>query len=528
MVGMTGRFLNVLGFAAALLIAAPAAAGAATPFTAGTGVNPRIAVSPNGTGHVVWGIPRDGVNPARVGYCRIPAGASACDRTETINYPVSLGDVAESGGHVTVHAFSDTTIEIYGACYECGSGGGAVDRIQGWQSVNGGTSFGAVPELGTTPTTTGIGQDGIRLPGGGPFVTPASGDEIIARPGSSASVQPVSGFLFVYSPSIVRVPGLNKLVYAVSNLAVVKTAVYNGPSLTAAAIMTQGSWTTDRLLPSAEAENDETDLNAGPSGVWLTYLNKVTLDPHFAIRRFDTGTDTFGAPRYLESAGAIDTDVGYPSSSQDASGRVHGVWRTLHDTGRLRYVRSDTTGATFSEPANLAAGETFIDPEVAAGPDGNGWAVWEGLGTSPIRVVRIEPYPEPGPTPPPAPAPAPTPTGPTGPGAPVLKTVTVPGASISFGVPTGCVQPGSTFRVTLSWKRKKKKGNLFVKVSRADFYIGTKVVRKDRKAPFVQTLRVTASAKRGSTISLRARAFIKVKRGKAPKKSVKATIRVCA
>jgi hypothetical protein len=145
-------------------------------------------------------------------------------------------------------------------------------------------------------------------------------------------------------------------------------------------------------------------------------------------------------------------------------------------------------------------------------------------------VIRIEPYPEPGPTPVPAPAPAPvpTPTGPTGPGAPVLKTVSVPGASISFGVPTGCVQPGSTFRVTLSWKRKKRKGNLFVKVTRADFYIGTKVVRKDKKAPFVQTLRVTASAKRGSTISLRARAFIKVKRGKAPKKSVKATIKVCA
>ena len=32
------------------------------------------------------------------------------------------------------------------------------------------------------------------------------------------------------------------------------------------------------------------------------------------------------------------------------------------------------------------------------------------------------------------------------------------------------MQPGSTFKVTLSWKRKKKKGNKFVKVTRADFY----------------------------------------------------------
>ena len=43
----------------------------------------------------------------------------------------------------------------------------------------------------------------------------------------------------------------------------------------------------------------------------------------------------------------------------------------------------------------------------------------------------------------------------------------------------------------------------------------------------MQTLKVTASARRGSTIKLRARAFIKVKKGKAPKKSIRATIKVC-
>jgi hypothetical protein len=38
---------------------------------------------------------------------------------------------------------------------------------------------------------------------------------------------------------------------------------------------------------------------------------------------------------------------------------------------------------------------------------------------------------------------------------------------------------------------------------------------------------VTAGSKSGSTIRLRARAFIKVKRGKSPKKSIFATIKVC-
>jgi hypothetical protein len=104
---------------------------------------------------------------------------------------------------------------------------------------------------------------------------------------------------------------------------------------------------------------------------------------------------------------------------------------------------------------------------------------------------------------------------------------TVPGATIDFGLPKACVQPGQTFRVTLRWKRQRRKGNRFVKVTRADFYIGTRRVRIDRRAPFVQTLRVTAGARRGSTITVRARAFIKVKRGKAPKKSIRSTIKVC-
>jgi hypothetical protein len=93
--------------------------------------------------------------------------------------------------------------------------------------------------------------------------------------------------------------------------------------------------------------------------------------------------------------------------------------------------------------------------------------------------------------------------------------------------PRGCVRPGGTFVATLKWKRKKRKGNLFVKVRRTDFYIGKRRVKIDRKAPFRKTLRVRAGTARGSTVRLRARAFIKVKRGRSPKKSLFVTFRVC-
>jgi len=94
-------------------------------------------------------------------------------------------------------------------------------------------------------------------------------------------------------------------------------------------------------------------------------------------------------------------------------------------------------------------------------------------------------------------------------------------------VPAGCVKRGAGFSVKLTWKKQKKKGNVFVKVSRTDFYVGAKRAKIDRKAPFTQTLKVPSTAKPGSSVTLRAQAFIKVTKGKSPKKSVKATIKVC-
>jgi photosystem II stability/assembly factor-like uncharacterized protein len=107
-------------------------------------------------------------------------------------------------------------------------------------------------------------------------------------------------------------------------------------------------------------------------------------------------------------------------------------------------------------------------------------------------------------------------------------TATVPGAKISFGVPSSCVKAGSTFKVTLTWKKQKRKGNKFVKVRRADFSIGSKRVKIDKKAPFTQTLKVTAGTKKGSTITVKARAFVKVTKGKSPTKSITAKIKVCS
>lgn len=123
--------------------------------------------------------------------------------------------------------------------------------------------------------------------------------------------------------------------------------------------------------------------------------------------------------------------------------------------------------------------------------------------------------------------PVPTPT--TRPPSAVRSTTTsVSGAKITLGTPNRCVAPGSTFRVTLTWKKQKRKGNRFVKVRRADFYIGSRRVKIDTEAPFTQTLKVTASTRKGSTVTVKARAYIKVTHGKSPTKSIRTTLEVCS
>ena len=65
-----------------------------------------------------------------------------------------------------------------------------------------------------------------------------------------------------------------------------------------------------------------------------------------------------------------------------------------------------------------------------------------------------------------------------------------------------------------------------IKVRRADFFLDTKRVLKDTKAPFVARIRVT-SAKAGKTYTVRARAYLKVRRGPARSRSISRTVKTC-
>jgi hypothetical protein len=106
------------------------------------------------------------------------------------------------------------------------------------------------------------------------------------------------------------------------------------------------------------------------------------------------------------------------------------------------------------------------------------------------------------------------------------RTTTVPGGSITLSGPRACVPAGGSFSATLAFKRSRKKGSKTVKVTRVDFFINGTLRKTDRRAPFRQTLTARNLAA-GSRHTLRARATIKVRRGKSPKKSVSTTFTVC-
>ena len=84
----------IVAAALAAVIAVPPAQ-AATPFTAGTGDDPSLAVGSDGSGHVVW--TRRGVDD-RVGYCRVRPEGEACERTDELAFGGAGGAVDDRAG----------------------------------------------------------------------------------------------------------------------------------------------------------------------------------------------------------------------------------------------------------------------------------------------------------------------------------------------------------------------------------------------------------------------------------------------
>jgi hypothetical protein len=496
------RAVGMLSAAAIGFGVTAGSAGAATPFTVGTGQDPSIAVGSDGTGHAVWATP----NPTSVGYCRVSAGAEACNRSELLAFPG--GADAQTTGRPVVFTPVANKVVIVAGCWNCGTGG-TTDRIYRWISTNNGASFGVAVAIGTDFTTEGAGTwldaEGIFVGASGPHVKAAVSDTF-------DGVEYATGGTFVFGPQVTRVPGTNKLVAVTNDLDVVKYGVYDSP-LSVPNINNPLNWTVDQPLVAAEGNNSDTSVNSGPQGVYMAYRYFVPNDERLGVRRFDSATNSFGPPTYLEGADAIeDHGVDYPDSFQDPSGRLHLVWRSLYDGGRLRYRVSDASATSFTAAANLARQESFFEPEVAAGADGRGFATWASNTSGGIvRVVPLDPQPEP--VTPPAGGGTTTPSGggkPSGGGSKRSLPVsfTGPGSRLSAKIVGNRVRirARGTIRLPAGAPRSACSGRLKLAVKRKRTTLATrraKLKRRNGRCRFGKTIFIKRSKVGRKTTSLR-------------------------
>jgi hypothetical protein len=472
-------------------------ARAATPVGAGPGTFPRVAVDAAGTGHVT-SIHVVGLTYT-FHYCKLPAGAPACTA------PFAFADAEQDvdGGYAL--------LPPDGRVLLVESRGVSPTRAKLlWTSADGGASFSGPTQIGTLATSgASISGRALYAPAGALGLGAESIMTIGELSGVGAAFQATGTTPGTASAAADLAPNVSadialqgdSLIAALGDFQTLQWSRYAGPvPATLETLNTAANWTPPDLVGPRDAANPESSLVSGPGGLFLGYaVDSTPGSADFVVRRF-TGAG-WGPPTVVAPTATK------PDLHEDPAGRLHALW--VDQSGLHYRYTTDAANTVWSAPQTVATGEpTFGFPRLAVNAAGNGWAVWSS--DSGVRAVPLSKG-----------AP-PLYSGPTRP----VKTSGF-GATYTLGVPRNCLSAGQRFRVTLTWKRQKRKGNLFVKVRRSDFYLGARVVKVDTRVPFVHTYSVTVTQRPGSTIALRARAFIKVKRGKSPKKSVRATVRVC-
>lgn len=503
--------------AASALLAPPHAAA----ITIGQGSLPGLTVDPAGTAFLAWPGPESGSTTLR--FCRLPRAATACDAglASTIAAPgssLSRPFLVVTGSRVVIvqHRFGGDVPGFF-ALYAFTSAdrgvtfgpGKVVGKINAFEAITGpGDTLSAV---------TNVETDGLKYQN-----TPIDGSAPVVANGPGAGTSTVGSAVLstdhLSNGTVGLIDAATPLAAFTDASANAQFRRYDGNG----DVNDVANWT-----PAVElGKIDFPKLAGGPKGLFLL---GTSATGEILSRRFD-GT-TFGAPVGIGSQGSAPTLHAF----QDAGGRLHVVFRRNQSDGlHLVHAVSDDGVAWRSGSVviqNVATDGDINDTRIATAADHVGVAAWRA-GQSEIRVAAV------GPDVPTAPKPPvtqpPVTTVPVTPPPPALRpvaafkltTATVAGGRVTLSSPRACVPVGTSFVATLSFKRSTRKGTRFVKVTRVDFLVDGKRKKIDTRAPFRQRLTVRA-LKAGTKHTLRARATIKVKTGRSPKKSISATFSVC-
>jgi hypothetical protein len=372
------RFLTSSVLLASLAAACPAAATAATQFElASNGGAPEVAVDSSGNGHFVWTEGR--ISEADIThYCRIAPGATTCNASHTF-IPTSddpNNNTDFDGPHIFVSG-SNVIVMTHRCCGGFPPAGSDATVI--YISTDNGQTFGTQQVVGDANTQgNAILGPGPRLSTisdvvtGGTFyqaVSPGTFTEEDANLGDSGPSQSYSGSLALFDATTP--------VATFDDLETTFWRRYDGSG----SYNDVANWTpTATVGPGVEGQ-----LAYGPNGVWLLYEvgepgnNTLVARPFFG--------EGFGSQVSVSETG----DPIFADFFQDPTGRLHAVW--LDGSRDLVYRRSDPDALTNYGPATQLAPASFeiFHIEVAAGADGEGWAVWDANSTrNTVAAVALE------------------------------------------------------------------------------------------------------------------------------------------
>jgi hypothetical protein len=462
----------------------------------------RVVVDAAGRGYTSWA---DGGPGAALDYCRLPPGATSCAARRSFPYPAGPNLDADAGNSPVFTTNGHLALLDSRCCLTS-------NQKFLLLSADGGTTFSQPTEI-LSDQASGANGNLLDLPPGALFAgSPeqllssstgaVTGGGSIQATGLAATATDPGWFTpRVSSGSLSESIGLEG-----STLVAVFTQ-QSSPSYIVSWVRYLGSgdpnaassWSSPQTLSPAPSLDSNAQLAGGPAGIFVARSIATPGDnERLVVQKFTGSGWTTPAAITNSAAGerfAID---------QTPAGIVYVIWRNT--SGTLQYASATRTAATrFGAAQTLPTRGDVEFPELAVDATGAGWATWTNA-ASPAHAFALPIIP-----------------------APQLTSVRLSdGGSVSLATPRACVAPGAAFAVTLGFQRSKRKHAVYVKISRVVFSVSGSLTKTVTHAPYRATLKTRAATRRGSKVTVRARATIKTHHSAPPTKLISARVTICS